>query len=545
MAYTALYREWRPKTFNEVVGQSHVTTTIKNQIKNNRIAHAYLLCGTRGTGKTSTAKIFSKAVNCLNPQDGEPCNECDMCKKINAGLAIDVSEMDAASHNKVDDIRDLIEEVKYPPREGKYKVYIMDEAHMLTQGAVNAFLKTLEEPPEKVIFILATTDPQKLPITILSRCQRFDFKRIKSDDIFERLIEITTEQGISVDNKSIKLIARMSDGAMRDALSILDQAISMGNGQIDYDQVINMLGLVTNENLLKLTDMVIDKNVEESIKIVDDIVYGGKDINLFIKDMIHHMRNLMMVKVSQNPEEILDMSEENIELVKQQSSKIRVEEIMRSIRILQEAEEQSKWSKQGRVYLELAIIKMCKIEYDTSKEVILARINRIENMLKSGNLEIKEKSTISNIHDKKNKETILIDKNKKEIYTNKSSYDSDIEENTDSKLTVDDVKKSWKDILEIIKSRRHMVLYASLVTGKIESCINGVIEIKYDEEYSFNINRLKKEENRKIVEDIFSNALKEKIRIKYIVDRNQDIEKSPQEILKETFGEELVEIIDE
>ncbi|MCY6960650.1 DNA polymerase III subunit gamma/tau [Clostridium brassicae] len=545
MAYTALYREWRPKTFNEVVGQAHVTTTIKNQIKNSRIAHAYLLCGTRGTGKTSTAKIFSKAVNCLNPQDGEPCNECDMCKKINAGLAIDVSEMDAASHNKVDDIRDLIEEVKYPPREGKYKVYIMDEAHMLTQGAVNAFLKTLEEPPEKVIFILATTDPQKLPITILSRCQRFDFKRIKSEDIFERLIEITTEQEVSVDNKSLKLISRMSDGAMRDALSILDQAISMGNGKINYDQVINMLGLVTNENLLRLTDMIIEKDVEESIKIVDDIVYGGKDINLFIKDMIHHMRNLMMVKVSQNPEDILDMSEENIELVKQQSSKIRVEEIMRSIRILQEAEEQSKWSKQGRVYLELAIIKMCKIEYDTSKEVILARINRIENMLKSGNIEVKEKPNVNKIHEKNNKDSILIDKNKKDIRTDENYCESSVEENIDSKLTVEDVKKSWKDILEIIKSRRHMVLYASLVTGKVESCINGVIEIKYDEEYSFNINRLKKEENRKIVEDIFSNALKEKIRIKYTVDRNEDTEKSPQEILKETFGEELVEIIDE
>ena len=240
MGYTALYREWRPQTFDEVVGQEHITLTLKNQMKNNRIAHAYLFCGTRGTGKTSTAKIFSKAVNCLNPQDGEPCNECEMCKKISAGLSIDVSEMDAASHNKVDDIRDLIEEVKYPPQEGRYKVYIMDEAHMLTQGAVNAFLKTLEEPPENVIFILATTDPQKLPITILSRCQRFDFKRIKSDDILGRLIKITKEQGIFGDNKSLKLIARMSDGAMRDALSILDQAISMGNGKVDYEQVINM-----------------------------------------------------------------------------------------------------------------------------------------------------------------------------------------------------------------------------------------------------------------------------------------------------------------
>ncbi len=542
LAYTALYREWRPKTFDEVVGQSHVTTTLKNQIKNNRIAHAYLLCGTRGTGKTSTAKIFSKAVNCLNIQDGEPCNECEMCKKINAGLAIDVSEMDAASHNKVDDIRELIDEVKYPPREGRHKVYIMDEAHMLTQGAVNAFLKTLEEPPEKVIFILATTDPQKLPITILSRCQRFDFKRIKSDDIFQRLIKITKEQGNLADNKSLQLISRMSDGAMRDALSILDQAISMGNGKVDYDQVINMLGLVTNENLLKLTDKIIDKNVEEAIKIIDDIVYGGKDINLFIKDMIYHMRNLMMVKVSQRPEEVLDMSEENIEFIKEQGNKIRIEEIMRCIRILQEAEEQSKWSKQGRIYLELAVIKMCKVEYDTSKEIMLARINKLENMIKEGNITIKSEKTNDENYSEASRS---IRKQVTKIPENKKENETAVELNVDSKLTVEDIKKSWRDILEILKGRRLMVLYASLVTGKIESCRNGVVEIKYDSQYAFNINRLQKDENRKIIEGVFLEALKEKIRIKYTVDKKEEVSKSREEILKEAFGEELVEIIDE
>ncbi|MCY6485861.1 DNA polymerase III subunit gamma/tau [Clostridium aestuarii] len=544
MGYTALYREWRPKTFDEVVGQSHVTTTIKNQIKNDRIGHAYLLCGTRGTGKTSTAKIFSKAVNCLNPQNGEPCNECDMCKKINAGLAIDVSEMDAASHNKVDDIRELIEEVKYPPREGKYKVYIMDEAHMLTQGAVNAFLKTLEEPPEKVIFILATTDPQKLPITILSRCQRFDFKRIKSDDILQRIEKITKEQGCSADNKSLNLIARMADGAMRDALSILDQAISMGNKKVDYDQVINMLGLVTNDNLLKLTEGIIAKDVEVSIKLIDDVVYGGKDINLFIRDMIHHMRNLMMVKVSQNPEEVLDMSEENIKLIKVQASKIRIEEIMRCIRILQEAEEQSKWSKQGRIYLELAVIKMCKIEYDTSKEVILARINNIENIIKEGSFNIIKNKSDKKIENKSTEKKV----SQKSIKSAKNDSDDkkDLQISENSKLTLDDVKKSWKDILEILKGRRMMVLYASLVTGQIVSCNNGVVEIRYESEYAFNINRLQKEENKKIIEGIFSESLKEIIRIKYTIDnKKEESIKLPEEILKETFGEDLVEIIDE
>lgn len=542
MAYTALYREWRPKTFDEVVGQSPITVTLKNQIKNNRIAHAYLFCGTRGTGKTSTAKIFSKAVNCLNPHEGEPCNGCEMCKKINAGLAIDVSEMDAASHNKVDDIRDLIDEVKYPPREGRYKVYIMDEAHMLTQGAVNAFLKTLEEPPENVIFILATTDPQKLPITILSRCQRFDFKRIKSDDVFERLVKITKEQGNFADNKSLKLIARMSDGAMRDALSILDQAISMGNGNVDYNQVVNMLGLVTNEKLLKLTDSIISKDVENAMKVINDVVYSGKDISLFIKDMTHHMRNLMMVKITQNPEEVLDMSEENIQFLKAQSEKVRIEEVMRYIRILQETVEQSKWSNQSRMHLELAVIKMCKIEYDTSKEVLLARINRLENIIKEGNIQVKQSGA-----EGQNK-SISVSKATKHINKvkeNKAEEEIEIDENLESKLTLETVKKSWRDILEMIKSRRLMVIYASLITGEIIECKNGIIKIKYEPQYAFNINRLQKDENCKIVEDVFSEALKEKVRIKYIVDKKEEDKKSPEEILKETFGEELVEIIDE
>ncbi|WP_392485915.1 DNA polymerase III subunit gamma/tau [Haloimpatiens sp. FM7315] len=548
MAYTALYREWRPKTFEEVVGQKHITITLKNQIKNNRIAHAYLLCGTRGTGKTSTAKIMAKAVNCLHPIEGEPCNECEMCKKINAQRAIDVTELDAASHNGVDKIRDIIEDVQYPPQEAKYKVYIIDEVHMLSMGAVNAFLKTLEEPPSNVIFILATTDPQRLPITILSRCQRYDFKRISSKEILDLLRNILNDKGVFAEDRSLELISRMADGAMRDALSILDQAISMGDGKVEYDSLINMLGLVTNENIFKLVDSIVDKNVEDSIRILDDIVASGKEMYYFTKDLIMHMRNLMLVKISKIPEEVLDMSKENMLLLKSQGEKLRTEEIMRYIRILQEAEEQSKWSKQSRIYIELAIIKMCKIEYDTSKEILLARISKLENIIKHGAINSLANNintdTLVNLKEEDNKgqnNNGTKDKIKEKVYEEEV-----LEElNENSKLTLDYVKKCWNDILELFKARRKMVLYASIVTGRVVECKKGIVKIRYDKKYSFNKERLEKEDNRKFVEGVFSEVLKEKVKIKYLIDRDDSSKKTTEEMLKEKFPENIIEIIDD
>ncbi len=538
MGYTALYREWRPKSFRDVVGQKHITITLQNQIKNNRIAHAYLFSGTRGTGKTSTAKIFAKAVNCLNLKDGEPCNECDICRKINSGTLMDVIELDAASNNGVDKIREIAEDVNYPPSEAKYKVYIMDEVHMLSQGAVNAFLKTLEEPPENVIFILATTDPQRLPITILSRCQRFDFKRIRNEDVFERLRFIVKEQGVFADDKSLRLIARMCDGAMRDALSILDQGISMGNGKVEYESLLNMLGLVTNENLLKITTSIIEKDIESSLGIIDDVVLTGKDIYYFIKDMINHMRNLLMAKVTESPEEIMDMSEENIKDIKEQCQKIRVEEIMRNIRILQDAEEQSKWTKQSRVYLELAIIKMCKIEYDTSNEVILSRLNKVEEAMRSGEIKVNSESMVAKISNKHEEEEEKIANQEYRIQP-VNKY------NENSTLTLDKLKKFWKDILETFKARRHMVLYASLITGELIGCESGVVTIRYDKQYAFNKQRLEKDQSKKIVEEIFSDILKEKVKIEYLIEKDESTQRSPEQLLKSTFGEEIVQIIEE
>ncbi|MEG1003675.1 DNA polymerase III subunit gamma/tau [Clostridium sp.] len=545
MAYTALYREWRPKTFEDVIGQEHITTTLKNQILNERIAHAYLFCGTRGTGKTSTAKVFAKALNCLNLIDGEPCNECEMCKKINDGLAIDVTELDAASNNGVDKIRDIIEDSKYPPQEAKYKVYIMDEVHMLSTGAVNAFLKTLEEPPANVIFILATTDPQKLPITILSRCQRFDFRRINNSEITARLRKIVENKGVFAEDKSLDLIARVSDGAMRDSLSILDQAIAMGDGNVDYDEVVSMLGLVTNEYLFELTDATIARDIEKAMTIIEKIVYAGKDVYLFIKDLIAHYRNLLMIKVTNNPEEVLDMSLENIALIKNQGDRIRVEEIMRSIRILQEAENSAKMSKQARLYLELSIIKICKIEYDTSNEVILGRLNKLESALKSGKIQVakgsqaQSEASSSNINELK--KTVTKNSSSTEDAVRRIEADPDLS----SDITIQIVKSSWKDILEEFKNRRAMILYASITTGKPVACNNGIVNVQYTEQYSFNKNRLEKPENNKLVNEVFSEVLRNNVRVKFTVAEDSKSDQAPEEVLSDVIGTEFLEIIDE
>lgn len=546
MAYTALYREWRPKNFEDVVGQEHITTTLKNQIQNDRIAHAYLFCGTRGTGKTSTAKVMAKALNCLNPVNGDPCNECEMCKKINEGLAIDVTELDAASNNGVDKIRDIIDDAKYPPQEARFKVYIMDEVHMLSMGAVNAFLKTLEEPPANVIFILATTDPQKLPITILSRCQRFDFKRISKSDISDRLRKIVGAQGVLADEKSLELISRVSDGAMRDALSILDQAIAMGDGSVNYDSVVGMLGLVTNEYLFDITSAIIERNIQKAMNIIEEVVYAGKDINLFIKDLTGHFRNLLMAKVTNNPEEVLDMSMENINLIKEQGSRIRVEEIMRDIRILQEAEGNAKISKQARLYLELATIKMCKIEYDTSSEVILARINRLEEAIKSGKIQVatqvqqsnNQVAEVSNVQKRTATQNVI---NKEQAVTEAPV----IEGNVNATTSIGDIQRSWHDILEALKARRAMVIYASLMTGRPVACNNGVVVIKYEEEYAFNKIRLEKPENIKVINEVVSEVMRERLKVRFTVETKEEAERNPEEVLLQVLGESALEIIDE
>ena len=313
MSYTALYRKFRPDNFTDVKGQDHIVTTLTNQIRHNRIGHAYLFCGTRGTGKTTVAKILAKAVNCEHPVNGSPCNECAMCKAIQAGTAMNVIEIDAASNNGVDNIREIREEVSYRPTEGKYKVYIIDEVHMLSTGAFNALLKTLEEPPSYVMFILATTEAHKIPITILSRCQRYDFHRITIDTIAARLEELLKIEGVEAEEKAIRYVAKAGDGSMRDALSLLDQCIAFYLGQtLTYDKVLEVLGAVDTEVFSKLLRKVIQGDVTASIHILEDLIVGGRELGQFVGDFTWYMRNLLLVKTSEDPEEAIDVSSENM-----------------------------------------------------------------------------------------------------------------------------------------------------------------------------------------------------------------------------------------
>ena len=382
MSYTALYRKFRPDNFADVKGQDHIVTTLTNQIKHNRIGHAYLFCGTRGTGKTTVAKILAKAVNCEHPVNGSPCNECAMCKAIQAGTAMNVIEIDAASNNGVDNIREIREEVSYRPTEGKYKVYIIDEVHMLSTGAFNALLKTLEEPPSYVMFILATTEAHKIPITILSRCQRYDFHRITIDTIAARLDELLKVEGVEAEEKAVRYVAKAGDGSMRDALSLLDQCIAFYLGQeLTYDKVLEVLGAVDTEVFSKLLRKVIRGDVTGSIHILEELIVGGRELSQFVGDFTWYMRNLLLVKTSENPEEAIDVSSDNMKLLKEESTMLDVETLMRYIRIFSDLSNQIRYATQKRVLVEIALIKLCRPAMETNLDSVLDRLRVLDQRM--------------------------------------------------------------------------------------------------------------------------------------------------------------------
>ncbi|MBA1335547.1 MAG: DNA polymerase III subunits gamma and tau [Firmicutes bacterium] len=539
MSYTALYRQYRPKVFEEVIGQEHISTILRNQITGGRVAHAYLFTGTRGTGKTSTAKIFARAVNCLDNSRGNPCNVCTVCKMDLEGKLIDVVEIDAASNRGVDEIRDLREKVKYPPAEGKYRVYIIDEVHMLTAEAFNALLKTLEEPPAHVIFILATTEPQKLPATILSRCQRFDFKRISVDDIAARLKFVLEKQGLEAEEGAIQLIAETADGAMRDALSVLDQCAVFQEGRLTVEHVVSVLGMAGDGYLFDLSKAVLNSDAAGCIEIVDTIVREGKDIGQLFKDTIQHFRDIMIAKVS--PEGLKDISQEKRDRLTDLAGSTGLNPMIRAINTLSEAEAKAKWSSQPRIFLEVALIKLCEPSMDSSVEGMEERISRLEELIFNKNDAINNNSAVG--------------QEKKAIQEHKASKAEEtvtgsVEKET---LTFDTIAGRWGEVLKYLE-RNKKGLYTLLQHSKpLEvkgTCLvigcESLHGIYYDIANSKdNIDALKK-----AVNTIIDSGLD--VRIENLSSASgppsgEVSEEGPDlvEEAKRIFGEDLVEVIDE
>lgn len=385
MSYQALYRKWRPNHFDDLVGQDHIVRTLTNQIQAGRTSHAYLFCGTRGTGKTSTAKIFARAVNCEDPVDGSPCNTCETCQRMLNHTNLNVIEIDAASNNGVDNIREIREEVKYTPTEGKYKVYIIDEVHMLSTGAFNALLKTLEEPPSHVKFILATTEPHKIPATILSRCQRYDFKRISTETIANLLTFYLKEEEIEAEEKAIRYIGKVADGSMRDGLSVLDQCIAFYLGEvITLEKVLEVLGAVDDDVFYQMTECLIDKNTKGAMDLIESVVMQGRDLSQFLLDQINYFRNLMIVNTIEDAKDLIDVSHDVYESLAKQSQRVNENYVMHLIKAFSDLEAQIKYMSGKRTLIEIELIKLCQPKLNMDTDAVLARLNEMEDKLASG-----------------------------------------------------------------------------------------------------------------------------------------------------------------
>lgn len=538
MSYKAIYRKFRPRKFSDVLGQEHITTILKNQINNDNIAHAYLFSGTRGTGKTSTARIFARSINCIG--EDIPCNECEICRGILDESLMDIIEIDAASNNSVDDIRELRENSKYPPSTCKYKVYIIDEVHMLSKGAFNALLKVLEEPPKHLIFILATTEPEKLPPTIISRCQRYDFKRVSVENIVKNMENIATEVGVKIESKALELIARNSDGAMRDALSILDQCLSFSQDEITYDYVISILGIVNNDLMFSIVDHIIEASTDDVLTKLADIVEEGIDIKQFIKDMILHFRNLMVAKTSENVENSIDGTEELIEKLKSQSKTLDLDKIITFLNILSETETKSKWSTQPRIILEVDLIKMMKLPKELDILSLVDRIDKLESQIKSGNIHVSSPA--------KTQETRVQSQTKapeKKQVTEKPVV-RNIEANEN--VNFETVESEWTKLLQTIKTKK-IALHALISEGQPLSFKNSILTIGFKEGFGFHRDALDKQENKESIEQIIETVLNTKIELKLVMEGNPiiDAEQEKKDLVQDVidiFGEDLVEVDD-
>jgi len=498
MSYLALYRKWRPLVFEDVVEQEYVVKTLRNAVMTDRIAHAYLFCGTRGTGKTTMAKIFSRAINCLNPNNGDPCNQCEICKGILSGSLLDVVEIDAASNNSVDNIRELRDEVIYAPTSAKRKVYIIDEVHMLTTGAFNALLKTLEEPPEHVVFILATTEPNKLPATILSRCQRYDFKRISMESIAGRVKLISQESGAEIEDDAANLIARLADGAMRDALSILDQCMAVGQGHINYEQVLGVAGIVNDSFVGDMVDAVSKRDIETILSLIDQLIMDGKEPSIFLTDLIAYYRNILVCKVSNGNKEILQVHESAFQRIKEQGNAHDTNSIMYIIKELSTLQASIKWAAQGRILLEVGLVKLSEGYGGNDMDGLINRISKIEEKIEKGI-------------------TLPKSDNVQKTSSAPSAQRKEPVEKPAAAVPVIQGEEisCWQEVMNELKSIGRMQLFTFLIDTKAYQTDEKFITIAYKKGEGFKLMMASKPENSEIITQYLSKKLGREVHLKF------------------------------
>lgn len=557
--YKALYRKYRPQTFDEMCGQEAVKASLKNQVKTGEISHAYIFQGTRGTGKTSAAKILSRAVNCLHPVDGNPCNECENCKQILKESVLDVVEMDAASNNGVDDIRELKEKVIYPPQSLKYKVYIIDEVHMLSKGAFNALLKILEEPPKHLIFILATTEIQKIPATILSRSQKFNFKRISIEEITENLKKITSLEKKSCDDEVFTLIAKSADGAMRDALSVLDQLLTKNKEHITLEDAMEVLGISSSELLFSLSKALVEKNVSESLFAIDEIYKEGVEFNTLASQILSHFRDLLLVKTLKDPNKIVYTTYLNE--FRELAAKVDLEELLIIIDILKNLSVEIKYADNKRVVFEMNAIKICNrvIKDDLALRVkaleekinFFGDVNFASNSFKDFSKDIVNNNSVktTNVENQLNKSIVndmKSDANINDLKDNASiekSNQSDIIEdngkvhNEGATITLEKINSDWQKICQELISRKYNGFGRNIAFGKPMKFHDNILEIVFKEEHEFFYNFCSDSERKNILPDL----LKDIYGID--IDVRMKLQKSGIDKLEEIFGKNNIEEI--
>ena len=514
-SYQALYRKWRPMTFDDVVGQKHVSDTLKTGIASGRIAHAYLFCGTRGTGKTSTAKIFSRAVNCQSPVNGEPCNECDSCRGILDGSILDVYEMDAASNRGVDNIREIRDEVAYTPAGCTYKVYIIDEVHMLTKEAFNALLKTLEEPPGHAIFILATTEPHKIPATVLSRCQRFDFRRIGVGDISERIFEIIKAENISADDDAVQLIAELGDGSMRDALSILDQCAAFGYDNLTRELVTDIVGIADPKMLMEVAAAIAEGDTKTALIKTETLLKQGKEVQNFIEELTAHFRNLLICKATDNPAELLEKTDDAAEKFKEQAELFSTEQILYSVRLLGDSLAQAKRMSAPQIAAETAIVKLCNPEYSTEPDAVLARIGKLEKMISRGvTVSAKQVEKPSDSNEETIEDAPPWDVPKEEKETEVVAVNEEPVKEKAEKTGTEEIWEHWADALQEIKGKS-VKLFAFLYSGKA-FLVGNTVEIELATQMAYD--RIATPNGIAYLEELFSGIAKENLNVKVFIE---------------------------